>query len=234
MITIDKILNTIKALYPDTINMVEKNKYFDYLNLFGVRVSSCDTSATDDIIGGFWLEDSFFKSFPNYNSIIVSASLDPSPYYIQNPIDPRGTAWIKEGQHIFSLGSYKGEAAFRPKGEVPVYRMPRGKNLDKTVATLSTSVDTLIHRSWSMKLYKDSAGCQVVPLSDLKKLVDRAKIHQKKYPQLKDKNGVTYFTYTLLTQEQVDKYGESSTTYSQSIFGLPPLPNLGDLFNTNK
>lgn len=213
MLTISQVINTIKALYPNTIDYVEKNKLYGFLNLFGVRGKTCDTSQYDDIIGGFWLEDSIYKKFPNYESIMSNASTDPSPKYVATPYDAEarrkgGTAWVMEGQHLYYLASWQGAPAFFPKAPIPVYRMPAGKTLDKTIAIRSTSTDTLIHRSWgATKLWNDSAGCQVVRLDDMRKLGDRARIHLRKYPQLKDKNGFSYFTYTLLTQEQIDKYG---------------------------
>jgi hypothetical protein len=41
----------------------------------------------------------------------------------------------------------------------------------------------------------------------MRKLGELAKLHIRKYPQLKDRLGRTFFTYTLLTQEQVNNYG---------------------------
>jgi len=215
------IENCYKMFYPSTYETIKQN-LFHYLNLWGIRVSSCDTSLPDDLVGGLRINNL------NFSEIVVSkASTDPSPYYLNKTINldalqKGGTAFVAEGQYTYRyMGSKHGKfsplPSFCPTMPVKVYRwMPsaddkkrwnNGKGVplsslfetavkNKKV-TISTSNDVCIHKTWAKdKLWNDSAGCQV--LTDdktLKTLGEWAIEHQKK------KFG-NIFTYTLFTKEQ--------------------------------
>jgi len=217
----DTITNCYKRYYPATYKIMQDNLYH-YLHLFGIRISTCDTSIPDDIVGGLRVGNLGF------NEIVISeASTDPSPKTLvtlhdKEAISKGGTAFMMPGQYDYSYNGtnhkkWKPLPSFCPTRPVRVYRwMPSkesvaawkngaGKPLSELfesavksgLVKISTSSDTCIHRAWSkQKLYADSAGCQV--LSDpiaLRKLGTWASDHiRKKYKNI--------FVYTLFTAEQ--------------------------------
>ena len=236
-----RIANAIDYTYPNgIINLaaIKKNKLYNYLVLWGVRVATCDTSMPDDAIGGIRLKKDFFGT--DYWEIIFSeGTTDPTPYWLQNPMSDAkaygGTAWVAEGQYLYSkgYGSFQGYPFFAPINPVKVYRWtPSAKQIslsknnqlalsnafesmkDLGQVKISDSLSVLIHRSWSPKnLYKDSAGCQVFADNGaLTKLTKWASEHIKIY-------GKNSFAYTLLTKEQFTMSNPSFTT-SNTIFDL--------------
>jgi hypothetical protein len=221
----DSIANAIRKYYPSYINLVESQQLFNYVLIFGIRVSTCDTSIPDDFLGAIRLEKSLITGDTYWNYVITEGTTDPSPYYLATTIDKQarlagGTAWVKEGQYIYFLrGNYDGFPAFAPKTTVDVYRwMPSysGDLFNISKAKLSKSSDTLIHRSWATeKFYKDSAGCQVFKNnSTLIELKNWAKNHIKKYK-------INSFTYTLLTSNQfVSANKQPNYGWSLQIPGL--------------
>lgn len=208
------IVDAIRHYYPDTINQVEQNKWYNYISLFGVRIETCDTGKADDVIGCIWM-----NALGVWCSLICAASTDPSPGYINKPLADAaklgGTAWVKEGQYAYFYSpNCKGFPGFRPINAVPVYRMPAGEGLDVSRATLSLSPDTLIHRSWGNVFKKDSAGCNILKnTQDLQNIVNMAKEHIKKYK-------LNTFMYTLLTRQQVE-----------AVTNTPVITNQLDLYN---
>ena len=235
-ITGDSVANAIRKYYPAEIGLIEKEQLLNYVLMFGIRVATCDTSKPDDVLGAIRLNKNAFGG-TYWEMIITEGSVDPSPQYLKKTIDEAarragGTAWVKEGKYVYYLMStmFQGFPAFAPKpgNPVSVYRwMPKyaGEKFDSSKATLSTSVDTLIHRSWNKTAFKnDSAGCQVflnnALLFDLEKW---AKKHIKIY------NNLNSFSYTLLTKNQFVNANQKSDfydTYINIYNQLPPyVPN---------
>lgn len=227
----DNIIKAIEYNYPNGIihpSVIKKNKIYNYLILFGIRISTCDTSMTDDMIGGVRLKKSFLGD--DYWEVLLSdATTDPSPFWLQKPMPSAkslgGTAWVKEGQYKFALsGDYYGYPSFRPTEPIPVYRwQPTQAQVNDALARkttlgkefelakingkvkLGTSPDTLIHRTWRTSgLVNESAGCQVFADNGaLITLSNWAKLHIKLY-----KNNS--FVYTLLSKEEFTKSNETS------------------------
>jgi hypothetical protein len=216
------IMNAYKMWYPLTYQKIlEKNK-FHYLYLWGIRVSSCDTSLPDDIMGGIRVNKL------NMLEIVVSkASVEPSPKNLLNLFDAEarskgGAAFVREGEHSYyyygtNHPKFKPLPAFAPIRPVPVYRwMPndadikswnkgKGKPLSssfeeakrKGQVKLSTSSDTMIHKTWAKeKLWADSAGCQVMTDDNTLRTLGRwATDHRAmRYANV--------MTYTLFTKDQ--------------------------------
>jgi len=212
----NSIANSIRKYYPEYINLVESKKLFNYVLIFGIRVETCDTGLPDDYLGAIRLEKSLLTGNVFWNYILTNGSTDPSPDYLVKTIDEAarlagGTAWVKEGQYIYYKmnGGYKGFPAFHPKDSVKVYRwMPskQGELFNPLNAKLSTSNDTVIHRSWANNRFSnDSAGCQIFKnnalLNDLARWADK---HISIYK-------INSFTYTLLTKKQ---FIEANTVYT--------------------
>lgn len=221
-ITGQGIANAIDRTYPTgniNLSAIQKNKWYNYLVLWAIRVSTCNTSMPDDVIGGIRLKKDIYGN--DYWDILYSdASTDPSPYWLMNPMsDARlygGTAWVAEGQYIYGLGpKYFGYPSFVPLKPVKVYRWKptqaqikdaKAKKIElsaefekakeKGQIIIGTSDSVFIHRTWTPNsLYKDSAGCQVFANNgSLVTLTNWAIEHKNIYK----KNS---FSYTLLTKE---------------------------------
>lgn len=244
-ITSASIINCYRRYYPQFWNQVSSQNLFHYLNLWGIRVSTCDTSLPDDMVGGIRVNNLNF-----YEVLVSSASTDPSPALIANPLaDARrlgGAAFVKEGQYSYRyIGTkhptWKPHPAFCPTAPMTVYRwMPTAEEIaawrkqKKPLSTafeeavkagkvkISKSPDTCIHRAWSTtKFYNDSAGCQI--LSDYKTLNELgnwAKSHiDKKYGNV--------FMYTLFTKQQfID--ANKVTVFSQTPVSSKPQQGSGN------
>jgi len=219
-VTPSAILNCYKVYYPATYKKLMQNK-FDYLELFGIRVSSCDTSLPDDLIGGMKVNKLNFWELE-----MSSGSTEPSPFWVKNPMSDAkklgGAAFVAEGQYTYtymgkSHGRFAPIASFCPTRPVKVYRWtPTSKDIENTKKgiplanrfeqlvkskskeiTVSKSSDVCIHRSWDdEKFYKDSAGCQILTNRDaLNTIGDWADEHKrKKYGNI--------FQYTLFSKQQ--------------------------------
>lgn len=217
----ESIINCYKKYYPETYNQIVQKNRFHFLNLWGIRVATCDTSLPDDILGGIRVNNINFVE-----SVSAAASTDPSPKYVQTPVDKSaraagGTAFVKEGQHTYRyLGkthpTWKPYPSFCPIKPMVVYRWnptpeqvllskktkkPLSSFFEEALKTgkvkLSTSRDTCIHRAWSRtSLFADSAGCQIFSdLDALNTLGTWATEHiNKKYGNI--------FVYTLFTKKQ--------------------------------
>lgn len=233
-VTGQTIIDTINNIYPNGIihpQYIESHNLYYYTILFGIRISTCDTSLPDDMIGAVrYVKAAIGRDY--WEIIISSASTEPSPYYVQKPLaDAKylgGTAWVKEGQYFYQFsGDFKGEPSFKPTSPMQVYRWnPTQAQINYAIKTnkplssefelaklngqakLSLSSDTLIHRTWSnKKLYNDSAGCQVFGDNNaLRKIGNWAEAHKNIYPNL--------FTYNLFTK---DEFLKSNLTYKASI-----------------
>lgn len=122
-----------KYFYPTQFAATKK---YNLLNLFGIRVSTCDTSKPDDIVGGIRLTSSYLLT-DTYEVVVCNASTDPAPLWLAKPYDreaqlKEGTAWLKEGQHIYTYrriqdtkSSWNGGGkycSFCPVKPVPAYR----------------------------------------------------------------------------------------------------------------
>lgn len=219
-VTSDTLIKTYKKYYPAYFKQITDANKFHYLMLWGIRVSTCDTSLPDDIVGGLRI-----NNFNFFESVVSTASTEPSPSWIANPMsDARrlgGTAFVKDGQYAYRyMGKRHSQFApypsFCPIKPMDVYRftptqaevndwkrnkIPLSKAFEQAVksgrAIVSKSPDTCIHRSWGKeRLFNDSAGCQILTNYDaLNTIGTWADSHIKK------KYGNS-FIYTLFTKEQ--------------------------------
>jgi hypothetical protein len=245
-ITATTILNAYKMWYPEVYRDIVSENKFKYLYLWGIRVSTCDTSLPDDLVGGIRVNNL------NMAEIIVSsATTDPTPKSLQKLHDSEarakgGTAFVMEGTHPYKYlrpsqvpQSWKPFPAFPPRSLIPVYRWnpsqadiklwEQGKrslsaSFDAALRSgnvkRSNSSDTAIHRTWwKDKLFGDSAGCQA--LTDhqaLVKLGQWAEEHLKmKYPNM--------MSYTLFNKSQFVAANTSQPRTSTTDPKRPPAPS---------
>ena len=245
----ETIVNAIKSYYPNgriNLDEVKKNKLYNFVTLFGIRLETCDSGLMDDAIGGIRLRKSLTPLADDYWEIILSnATTDPTPFWLLNSTDPipakYGTAWVVEGQYRFyPAGNFKGYPSFRPVDPITCYRWkPSKEEIKKAKATgkplssffeaakargevkiIEPTETILIHRSWGSSS-KNSAGCQVFSdNSALSRLYNWALLHNSLY-KTPQKTPVPLI-YTLLTKTQFvtpnQSYSVSPIKEKTSIF----------------
>jgi len=139
-----------------------------------------------------------------------SITTDPGKYWLENPINPKGTAILVPGQYLgtWKLGKHQG------KYEALVQRKPvkvwRDNNKDSVIdypyahAQVSEGYFGInIHRSnpydKSYVVDRWSAGCQVFQaIDDYKEFMDLCKSSSDLYGNS--------FSYTLVTEEELRKH----------------------------
>lgn len=134
------------------------------LNLVGVRKKNGTPNAFDDKLYVFWKHEN------NWNLRTYKVTTDPGLYYLEHPLNNKGTAILKPGQYRSShmLGMHKGRyKALVQSGSVTVIRdFDRDRNLDYQSGREQTGYFGInIHRANSKQespfVNKWSAGCQV-------------------------------------------------------------------------
>lgn len=171
------------------------------LNIVGVRTHTKSMKATnlfDDRITISYKENGEWQFYS------FKATTEPSPLYLKNPLNKKGTAILKPMQHrkAYSLGLHQGQyEALRQVGELKVYRDDdRDSDYDYINESASFNDGINIHRASptgeSIYIEKWSAGCQVIAnIKDWNKFLSvvkkSASIHGSK------------FTYTLITTDDI-------------------------------
>lgn len=136
------------------------------LNLFGVRAEGFHPDVFDDRIGIAYVD-----KFGNRLIFEVAATTDPGLYYLNNPMNSKGCAYLKPGYYKGShcLGIHKGYAAIVQCGPVTVYRIRKLKDISCLDMMLhDTGIHGInIHRALAeglaVSVGKFGAGCQVTP-----------------------------------------------------------------------
>lgn len=130
-----------------------KGKY--NINIFGIRCQT-DANEFDDLIG---------IAYQNSNDIVevFTATTDPGRYYLNSPMNKKGTAILVEGQYKYKTGLHKGKAALVQKAKVKVFRDNNKDNKHDKGFIDEGFFYINIHRAGknSTQIDKWSAGCQV-------------------------------------------------------------------------
>ena len=165
------------------------------LNIVGVRTRSTIPNRFDDEI------HVFYKSKPSkWEYHIFKATTDPGTFWLENPMQPQGTAILAQGQYVNSyqigmhLGKYK---ALVQVGTVSIMRdYDRNAKLDFLNGKKEDGIFGInIHRAMAQGktkfIDKFSAGCQVFQSAgDFEHFMEMCDRHSKLYGNR--------FTYTLL------------------------------------
>ena len=167
------------------------------LNIVGVRTDNVKPNAFDDAIYVF---------FNNGEGKLIehqfSATTDPGTYWLKNPMNPQGTAILKEGQYLqaYGLGLHRGKyLALVQKRPVTVMRdYDRNAVLDFLNGREDKGLFGInIHRaseSGTTKIVDHySAGCQVFSsATDYVLFMALCERHKQLYGNV--------FTYTLIDE----------------------------------
>ena len=191
LITIDKLKNTLLSL---------GYNYDDNLNIIGVRSSMDLPDVFNDYLFLIYNENGEMKM----NTYIITT--DPGVYWLNNPMNVKGTAVLKPGQYkeSHSSGFHQGKKDHRAlvqTGLVTVYRDGnKDKFAEESAVTETAMLGINIHgsnkNSKSSVVGKWSAGCSVH--QDWNKKEEFMDIVDK-YKDIFDNK----FTYTLLKESQL-------------------------------
>lgn len=194
-----------------------ENDSKDYnLNIIGWRTKNLDSQTYNDYMTCSWIFEGSI-----HNEIFVCTT-DPGLYYLENPMNVKGTLIMKPGQY---KGAYKlcgpdynhgckGHGSnlrkcLRQIKPIAGYRDVNRDNIydfdEDTVETGMFSAN--IHDPWSFKeggdnIYKDSAGCQVLVTEHYKWLIG----NNDSLAERAVENWGNSFTYTLIDWRDIDDY----------------------------
>ena len=170
------------------------------LNIIGLRNRRRKANQFDD-------EMHVFYYLPNghvkYHRLV--ATTDPGVFWLENPMQGRGTAILKQGQYLnsYQIGLHKGKtpALVQARPVTVLIDNDRNKVLDFSSKTEETGLFGInIHPAFGKEprktVDKNSAGCQVVASDrDMDLLMALAKRHREMYGN--------EFTYTLIDFRQL-------------------------------
>ena len=136
------------------------------LNIVGIRSSSPTTNLFNDLICVFW------KYEGHWNIYKMQATTLPGLHWLENPMNPKGCAILKEGQYkgVYKIDKHQGkyDALCQKLAEVTVYRDDdKDTEYDLVEGTESKGFFGInIHQASAIKelesVGRNSAGCQVV------------------------------------------------------------------------
>jgi len=174
----------------------------DYnLNLIGIRSRDTKANTFNDVFCVL------FKMAGVEQLWQLACTTDPGTYYRNNPLNVLGTAILCEGQHksMWELGYHQGKyPALVQTGITTVYRDgDKNEDLDITDVIKDTGYFGInCHRASdkgiAQKVDRFSAGCQVIQdPTEYAMLINLLRLAAEKHGNK--------FTYTLLTQNQLEK-----------------------------
>lgn len=167
------------------------------LNIVGIRANSTKPNSFDDTISVFYRNSEGRWVFHQFK-----ATTDPGTFWLENPLNPQGTAILKHGQYIGShgIGLHRGKyLALVQKRPITVMRdYDRNATLDFMNGKEDTGMFGInIHRAsvsgTTKSVDKYSAGCQVFQnAEDFNVFMQLAERHKQLYGN--------DFTYTLIDE----------------------------------
>lgn len=187
------------------------------LNIVGLRGSNTISNRFDDEIHVFYKVKAF-----KWNYHVYKATTDPGTFWLENPMQPQGTAILAEGQYVnaYRLGLHRGEyeALVQQKPVTIIRDYDRNAKLDFFNGTKTTGLYGIdIHRAsrtgTTKTVDKYSAGCQVF---------ENAEAFQQ-FLQLCERQRQLYgnnFTYTLIDFRAVKRENYRRIALSAGILGI--------------
>ena len=160
---IPHIIKVLKS--KDYLVFEDDSKNFN-LNIVGIRTNDDTSNKFNDWMVIFWKFGGF------WNNMIFPITTDPGIYWREHPMNVKGTAILKEGQHrgMWKLGTHKGYPALQQHKPCTVIRdADMDKVLDFDGAEDFGLFGINHHKAGndSAQVDKWSAGCQVQPTSSL-------------------------------------------------------------------
>ena len=178
------------------------------LNIVGVRSDSTKPNAFDDTIYVFYVDKEGKLIQQKFQ-----ATTDPGTYWLQNPMNPQGTAILKQGQYIGShaMGLHRGKyMELVQQRPVTVMRdYDRNAILDFNNGREDTGLFGInIHRASETGTTKVvdhySAGCQVfASITDFILFMSLCERHKELYGNS--------FTYTLIDERAINREAKKNS-----------------------
>jgi len=180
--------------------IAKQNKYELYtkpyqLNIWGFRSAQSMANRFDDEIHVFYK-----KNLVQWEYHVFKATTDPGTYWLNNPMQPQGTAILAKGQYkdCYQLGLHRGQyIALVERKPVTVIRdYNRNAKLDffngrKSTGTFGINIHRAMANGITRIVDKFSAGCQVFAnASDFFQFIQLCERHKQLYGNK--------FTYTLV------------------------------------
>jgi hypothetical protein len=172
------------------------------LNIVGVRADSVKPNSFDD---------SIYVFFNNNEGKLIEhrfpATTDPGTYWLKNPMNPQGTAILKEGQYLntYALGLHRGK--YMALVQVRPVTVMRDYDRNAVLDLLNGKEDKglfgiNIHRASEIGTTKTvdqySAGCQVFAnATEYIQFMQLCERHRQLYGN--------QFSYTLIDQRAVNR-----------------------------
>lgn len=172
------------------------------LNIVGLRGKSTIPNRFDDELHVFYKTGAF-----DWDYHVFKITTDPGTYWLNNPMNPQGTAILKEGQYLNShmLGLHKGQytALVQAKPVTVVRDYDRDAVLDFYNGRTETGQFGInVHRAnrvgETVTIDRNSAGCQVFAnASDFERFIQLCREHERRYGN--------HFTYSLIDFRTVQR-----------------------------
>lgn len=154
------------------LHKFERRDGIGRLNIFGIRASSPATNKFDDAIGILFLNDA-----ATWDLKIWPATTDPGFYYLNNPMNLKGTAIVMPGQHrdCWGIGLHDGAEKYETLVQIGPIKIWRDKNRDtvidmdpSTIENAGAGAHIELHRASAKQILQSvdvySAGCQVLQI----------------------------------------------------------------------
>lgn len=187
------------------------------LNIVGIRADSTVPNRFDDEIHVF-----FKNNTDQWIHYLFAATTDPGTYWLQNPMNPQGTAILAQGQYkqAYQVGLHRGKyyALVQRKPVTVIRQYDREAALDFLNGKVDTGMFGInIHRAsvngTTKTVDKYSAGCQVFSnINDF-----------NLFMQLCDKHKALYgnsFTYTLIDKRAIARAEKKKIAISAAGIGV--------------
>jgi hypothetical protein len=165
------------------------------LNIVGIRSKNTHSNRFDDEI------HAFYKTSPlKWNYHVYKATTDPGTFWLENPMEAKGTAILAQGQYAdaYAIGLHRGE--YPALVQVKPVTILRDYDRNAVLDFLNGKKDTgefgiNIHRASAIGktkyIDKYSAGCQVFENAEyFKQFMALTERHRELYGN--------HFTYTLI------------------------------------
>ncbi len=160
------VLNVIQAVESRGFNVFKNDTKPYNLNIVGIRSAQPTTNKFNDLMCVFW------KYEGQWNMYKMQCTTLPGLYWLENPMNSKGCAILKEGQYkgVYEIDLHNGkyEAICQRLGPVTVYRDDdKDTEYDMLEGTEQTGMFGInLHRASAYKelddVDKNSAGCQVI------------------------------------------------------------------------
>ncbi len=174
------------------------NRPFE-LNIVGLRSDSIIPNVFNDTINVLYKDESGNWQLQSYE-----ATTDPGTYWLKNPLNPQGTAILKEGQylnsHMMGLHRNKYEALVQRNPVTVIRDVKRDGKLDfngkEDTGLFGINIHRALQDGTTKFIDKFSAGCQVFAnAGDFNAFMELCARHKQLYGN--------NFTYTLLHETSI-------------------------------